>query len=55
MTDIISLSPDCIASSIRIKNKKTNKGIYSRFEYYVGFEKKSRYGYFNEEEKNNII
>ena len=55
MTDIISLSPDYIASSIKLINKKTNKGISSRFYYYVGFEKKSKYGYFNEEEQNNII
>lgn len=55
MTEIIYLCPDCISSSIHISSKKTKKGIYLGFEYYIGFEKKTKYGYFNEEEKENII
>ena len=55
MTDIISLCPDYITSSIHISNKKTNKGIYWGIEYYVAFERKNIHGYFNEEQKVNII
>jgi hypothetical protein len=55
MTDRISLCPDYITSSIRISNKKTNKGIYWGIEYYVAFERKNIHGYFNEEQKVNII
>ena len=46
MTDAITLCPDYISSAIHISNKKTQKGIYNGFEYYVGFEKKTKYGYF---------
>jgi hypothetical protein len=55
MTNRISLCPDYITSSIRISNKKTNKGIYWGIEYYVAFERKNIHGYFNEEQKVNII
>jgi len=55
MTEIIYLCPDYISSSMHISSKKTKKGIYLGFEYYIGFEKKTKYGYFNEEEKENII
>ena len=55
MTDIICLCPDYIASSLHISSKKTNKGIYLGFTYYVGFEKKTIYGYFNETEKQQIM
>jgi predicted transcriptional regulator YheO len=55
MTDTITLCPDYISSSIHISKKNTKKGIYIGFEYYVGFEKKTKYGYFNEEEKQQIM
>lgn len=55
MTDAITLCPDYISSAIHISNKNTQKGIYNGFEYYVGFEKKTKYGYFNEEEKQQIM
>jgi hypothetical protein len=55
MTDTITLCPDYISSSIHISRKNTKKGIYIGFEYYVGFEKKTKYGYFNEEEKQQIM
>ena len=55
MTEVIYLCPDYISSSMHISSKKTKKGIYLGFEYYIGFEKKTKYGYFNEEEKENII
>ena len=55
MTDTITLCPDYISSSIHISIKNTKKGIYIGFEYYVGFEKKTKYGYFNEEEKQQIM
>ena len=55
MTDIIYLCPDYITSSIHISNKKTNKGTYWSFNYYVAFKKKHKYGYFNQEERDNII
>jgi hypothetical protein len=55
MTDAITLCPDYISSSIHISRKNTRKGTYNGFEYYVGFEKKTKYGYFNEEEKQQIM
>lgn len=55
MTDNITLCPDYISSSIHISKNKTKRGIYIGFEYYVGFEKKTKYGYFNEEEKQQIM
>ena len=55
MTDTITLCPDYISSSIHISKKTTKKGIYIRFEYYVGFEKKTKNGYFNEEEIQQIM
>lgn len=55
MTDTITLCPDYISSSIHISRKTTKTGIYIGFEYYVGFEKKTKYGYFNEEEKQQIM
>jgi hypothetical protein len=55
MTDTITLCTDYISSSIHISKKNTKKGIYIGFEYYVGFEKKTKYGYFNEEEEKQIM
>jgi hypothetical protein len=55
MTDTITLCPDYISSSINISKKTTKKGIYIRFKYYVGFEKKTKNGYFNEEEIQQIM
>lgn len=55
MTDTITLCPDYISSSIHISRRTKKKGIYIGFEYYVGFEKKTKYGYFNEEEKQQIM
>ena len=55
MTDTITLCPDYISSSIHISKKHTKKGIYIGFEYYIGFEKKTKYGYFNEEEIQQIM
>ena len=55
MTDTITLCPDYISASIHISRKNRKKGIYIRFEYYVGFEKKTKYGYFNEKEEKQIV
>jgi hypothetical protein len=35
MTEIIYLCPDDISSSMHISSKKTKKGIYLGFEYYI--------------------
>jgi len=55
MTDTITLSPDYISSSINIRRRNKKKGIYISFKYYVGFEKKYKNGYFNEEEIQQIM
>jgi hypothetical protein len=55
MTDSITLCPDYISSSICILSKNTKKGTSTRFTYFTGFEKKQKYGYFNEDEKHQII
>ena len=53
-TKTITLCSDYLSSSIHISTKKSKKGIYTRFEYYIGFEKKSIHGYFNEEEIEKV-
>jgi hypothetical protein len=54
MTDIVYLCPSDTASSVKVSTKTTQKGSYIGFEYYKGFEKISKYGYFNEDELDKI-
>jgi hypothetical protein len=51
----ITLCPTYISCDIKISKKTKKKGIYYSLEYYVGFIKKYKCGYFKEDELNKNI
>ena len=51
----ITLCPDYISCDLKVLPKKTKKGIYYSLSYYIGLNKKSKCGFFSEDELNCII
>ena len=51
----ITLCPDYISCDLKVSPKKTKKGIYYSLSYYIGLNKKSKCGFFSEDELNCII
>jgi hypothetical protein len=55
MTDkIVFLRPDCISSRLQESQRKTTKGIYYKFSYYVKFDKNTHNAYLTDNEAEEI-